>query len=168
MIYQCEIDDVLIRDAQIEDSQAILDLIKAIAKYEKMESQVTATKESIEESIFIKQHARVILVEYTGKIIGYMLYFFNYSTFTGGANLYLEDLFLLEEYRHLGIGKALFRILAQIALEQKAKRIDWVCLNWNEPSLKFYKRINAKAISEWVLHRLEGEDIAKLANEETI
>ncbi|MDE5714982.1 MAG: GNAT family N-acetyltransferase, partial [Anaeroplasmataceae bacterium] len=94
---------------------------------------------------------------------GYMLYFYNYSTFTGNANLYLEDLFILKEYRKMGIGKTLFHILAKKAVKENCKRIDWVCLHWNQPSLDFYKSIGAKRLDEWVVHRLEEKEIKKLA-----
>ena len=92
-----------------------------------------------------------------------MLYFFNYSTFTGGANIYLEDLFIYKEYRHKGYGKEMLRILANIALENNAKRIDWVCLNWNKPSLEFYQSLGANKLDCWILHRLEEENIKKIA-----
>jgi GNAT superfamily N-acetyltransferase len=150
-------------EAKESDCQAILDLIYGIARYEKMTDQVTATVESLYDSLFVKQRAKVILAYENDALIGYMLYFFNYSTFTGGANIYLEDLFIYEEYRHKGYGKEMLRILAQIALENNAKRIDWVCLDWNEPSLEFYKKIAAEKLDCWVLHRLNEENIKKLA-----
>ena len=150
-------------EAEESDCQIILDLIHGIAKYEKMTDQVTATVDSLYDSLFVKQRAKVILAYEENIAVGYMLYFFNYSTFTGGANIYLEDLFIYEEYRHKGYGKEMLRILAQIALKNNAKRIDWVCLDWNEPSLEFYKKIGAEKLDCWVLHRLNEENIKKLA-----
>lgn len=150
-------------DAEDKDCEAILELIYGIAKYEKMTDQVTATVESLHDSLFVKKRAKVVLAYENSKLIGYMLYFFNYSTFTGGANIYLEDLFIYEEYRHKGYGKEMLRVLAQIALDNDAKRIDWVCLDWNKPSLDFYKSIGAEKLDCWVLHRLNEEGIKRLA-----
>lgn len=150
-------------DAEDKDCEAILELIYGIAKYEKMTDQVTATVESLHDSLFVKKRAKVVLAYENSKLIGYMLYFFNYSTFTGGANIYLEDLFIYEEYRHKGYGKEMLRVLALIALDNDAKRIDWVCLDWNKPSLDFYKSIGAEKLDCWVLHRLNEESIKRLA-----
>ena len=150
-------------EAEDKDCEAILELIYGIAKYEKMTDQVTATVESLHDSLFVKKRAKVVLAYENSKLIGYMLYFFNYSTFTGGANIYLEDLFIYEEYRHKGYGKEMLRVLAQIALDNNAKRIDWVCLDWNKPSLDFYKSIGAEKLDCWVLHRLNEESIKRLA-----
>ena len=150
-------------EAEDKDCEAILELIYGIAKYEKMTDQVTATVESLHDSLFVKKRAKVVLAYENSKLIGYMLYFFNYSTFTGGANIYLEDLFIYEEYRHKGYGKEMLRVLAQIALDNNAKRIDWVCLDWNKPSLDFYKSIGAEKLDCWVLHRLNEEGIKRLA-----
>lgn len=150
-------------EAEDKDCEAILELIYGIAKYEKMTDQVTATVESLHDSLFVKKRAKVVLAYENSKLIGYMLYFFNYSTFTGGANIYLEDLFIYEEYRHKGYGKEMLRVLAQIALDNDAKRIDWVCLDWNKPSLDFYKSIGAEKLDCWVLHRLNEEGIKRLA-----
>ena len=163
MEYITKYEKLKLIEAKESDCQAILDLIYGIARYEKMTEQVTATVESLYDSLFVKQRAKVILAYENDKAIGYMLYFFNYSTFTGGANIYLEDLFIYEEYRHKGYGKEMLRVLAQIALENKAQRIDWVCLDWNKPSLDFYKSINAEKLDCWVLHRLNEENIKKLA-----
>lgn len=150
-------------EAEDKDCEAILELIYGIAKYEKMTDQVTATVESLHDSLFVKKRAKVVLAYENSKLIGYMLYFFNYSTFTGGTNIYLEDLFIYEEYRHKGYGKEMLRVLAQIALDNDAKRIDWVCLDWNKPSLDFYKSIGAEKLDCWVLHRLNEESIKRLA-----
>lgn len=166
MKYETNILDFTLEDASIEDADKILELIYEIANYEKLTDQVIATKESLIESIFIKKRAFVVLAKFKNEVIGYMLYFYNFSTFTGGSNLYLEDLYLKPEYRHRGYGKTMFKVLAQIALKEKANRIDWVCLDWNEPSLKFYHSIGAKALNNWVVHRLEGNDIIKLANKD--
>lgn len=164
MKYKVDIEGLEVEDARPEECGTILNLIKEIALYEKMLDQVTATEESLYESIFVQQRAHVVLIRYQQKEIGYMLYFFNYSTFTGGANLYLEDLFILKEYRHFGIGKQMFQILAQIALTNNCQRIDWVCLDWNETGLKFYQSIGAELLDFWVVHRLEKDNIKRVAD----
>lgn len=164
MIYKTTIKNVDFMDATIDDIEDILFLIHKIAEYEKMSDDVFATYESLKESLFVEKRAHVILAKTLGKTIGYMLYFYNYSTFTGSSNLYLEDLFILKEYRHIGIGKAFFKILITKAFQEKCKRIDWVCLSWNEPALTFYSSIHAKRLDEWVLHRLEEKDIINLVN----
>ncbi len=164
MKYETKIEGLELFDATEANVSDILGLIKEIAIYEKMLKDVTATEESLRVSLFEKKRAYVILARYDQKIVGYMLYFFNYSTFVGDANLYLEDLFILKEYRHLGIGSAFFKVLGRIALRENCKRIDWVCLNWNEPSLRFYQSLGAKRLDYWVLHRLEEKEIQKLAN----
>lgn len=163
MKYDTEIKDLELVDAEPKDVPDLLDLIYEIASYEQLTSEVTATKESLQESLFERKRAYVVLARLRNKTIGYMLYFFNYSTFTGSENLYLEDIFILKEYRHLGIGKALFKVLASIALQHNCKRIDWVCLNWNEPSLKFYQSLHAVRHDEWIVHRLTEEDIQRIA-----
>lgn len=163
MKYETNITGFELVEATIEDCKDILDLIYGIAKYEKMTDQVEATEESLRESIFIRKRAKVILAKENGKVIGYMLYFYNFSTFVGRENLYLEDLFLYEDYRHKGYGKVMFKVLAQIAVAENIKRIDWVCLDWNQSGLDFYKRIGANPLDFWVVHRLEGKSIKDLA-----
>lgn len=162
MEYTTRINNFKLIPAKPNDCETILNLIKGIAEYEKMTNEVTATVESLYDSLFIQERAKVILAYENDKVIGYMLYFFNYSTFTGSANIYLEDLFIYKEYRHKGYGREMLRILAEIAIKNNAKRIDWVCLDWNKPSLEFYKSIGAKSLDCWVLHRIEEESIKKL------
>lgn len=154
--------------AKESDCEEILNLIKEIAEYEKMSSCVTATKNVLYDSIFIKKRATVIMARLNDKVIGYLLYFYNFSTFTGTSNIYIEDIYLKKEYRNNGYGKIMLRILANIALKENALRIDWTCLNWNEPSLAFYKKNKAKRLDEWVLHRLEYKEIKLLASEITM
>ena len=132
-IYENAVPGLVIRQAQEEDCAAILELIWGIAKYEKLEHQVVATEESLRESIFVRRRADVLLAEYEGKTVGYALYFYNFSTFIGRENLYLEDIFVLPEMRGKGIGKALLTCVAGIAVEQGCSRMDWVCLDWNTP-----------------------------------
>lgn len=152
-----------IRYATREDSGLILNFIQQLAEYEKMEDQVAATEAKIQETLFDKNQAEVIFGELDGNPIAFALFFENYSTFLGQANMYLEDLFLLEAYRGRGYGRSMFRALAQIAVERGYARLDWWCLDWNEPSIAFYKRMGAAAMDEWTVYRLDREGLRKLA-----
>lgn len=156
-------DNFRIVKAKKKDAGIILDLIKEIASYEHMENDVCATVKSIKKSIFKDKRAFVSLAMLNDKVIGYILYFYNYSTFTGSCNIYLEDIYLKEEYRHNGFGKEMFKYLATEAKKINAKRIDFVCLDWNEPSLKFYNKLGAKRLDYWVLHRLDEKTINDLS-----
>ena len=126
-----------IRPARPEDCGTILELIRGIAEYEKMSDEVVATEETIRHAMFDEHVTRCLLAELDGKVIGYALYFYNYSTFIGTKGLYLEDLFLYPEYRKAGYGKRLIRELFKIAAAENCGRMEWCCLNWNTPSQEF-------------------------------
>ncbi|WP_252225444.1 GNAT family N-acetyltransferase [Clostridium sp. ZBS2] len=145
-----------------EDIPAILEFIKKIAVYEKMLDEVVATEEILRESIFENNRAHALIIEFNNKVIGYIIYFFNFSTFIGRAGLYLEDIYIDPEYRGNGIGKEAFETLVHIAKEEKCERMEWVCLDWNESSLNFYESIGAKQMNEWIIHRLDKEAIQKI------
>ncbi len=142
------------REATISDAEIILELIHDLARYEKMEEEVTATKEDIISSVFMQKKARVIIFEKDGKTAGYSLFFNNYSTFLCNAGIYIEDIFVKEEYRNKGIGKAFFEEITKIAKKEGARRIDWACLKWNTPSIEFYKKLGATHIKDWDLFRI--------------
>ena len=148
-----------------EDALTLLNFIKKIAVYEKMLDDVVATEETLKESIFKNNRAEALLIEFNGKIIGYIIYFFNFSTFIGREGLYLEDIYIDPEYRGNGIGKEAFETLVHIAKENKCERMEWVCLDWNEPSLRFYDSIGAKQMNEWIIHRLDKDALDKIHNE---
>ena len=137
--------------------------IKALAEYEKMRADVTATPESLEYWLFDKQAAEVLFAITDGKEVGFALYFNNFSTFLGKAGLYLEDIYVLPQYRGRGIGKALFAELARIAVERGYGRFEWACLDWNEPSIGFYRSLGAVGLPEWTTYRLTGGALMKLA-----
>ena len=151
------------RYAGKEDSALILDFIRQLAAYEKMSDQVIATEELLREWIFEKQKAEVLFVLADGKEVGVALFFNNFSTFLGRAGIYLEDLFVLPEYRGRGYGKALLSKLAQITLERGCGRLEWSCLDWNKPSIDFYKSIGAAAMEDWTTYRLTGSTLRKAA-----
>ena len=152
-----------IRTTTIKDSETVLSYIKKIAAYEHMSDLVVATLEDIEETIYLKNQATVYIAEYEDKPIGFMLFFYTYSTFLGRANLYLEDIYIDEAYRHHGFGKLMFKALAKKAYNERCGRIDWVCLDWNEKSIQFYKKLGAKPLDEWITFRLEENEIAELS-----
>ncbi len=151
-----------IRFAERKDLSLIKDFIMAIAEYEKMKNDVVASLDSLEEWIFDKKIANVIFISEDSKEVGFALYFYNFSTFVGRAGLYLEDLFVKKEYRGKGYGKALLKKLASIAYEDGLGRMEWVCLDWNKPSIDFYLSIGAKPMSDWTLYRLTEDEIKKV------
>jgi len=152
-----------IRPAQPDEAPLILSFIKKLADYERCSDEVVATDEVIYDSIFVKHDANVVFVEEDGVVVGFALYFYNFSTFVGRKGLYLEDLFVLPEKRGLGYGKALLHHLARIAVEHNCGRMEWICLDWNEPSLKFYRSVGAVPMSDWTIQRLDEDALKKFA-----
>ena len=152
------------RFATEADVGLILAFIRELADYEKMLSEVVATEELLHEWIFEKQKAEVIFALEQGKEVGFALYFHNFSTFLGRAGIYLEDLFVLPEYRGRGYGKGLLHKLAAIAVERGCGRLEWACLDWNTPSIDFYtKRMSAVPMDEWTTYRLTGKTLEQTA-----
>ena len=154
------------RPARRGDGKLILSFIRDLAVYEKMEDQVVATEELLEEWIFDRERAEVIFALYEGKEVGFALYFHNFSTFLGRAGIYLEDLFVLPAYRGKGLGKGLLKQLAAIAMERGCGRLEWSCLDWNRPSIDFYLSMGAVPMEEWTVYRVTGQSLRKLAEKE--
>ena len=152
-----------IRFATENDCALILHFIRDLAEYEKMADQVVASEELLREWIFEKQKAEVLFVCEEGKELGFALFFHNFSTFLGRAGIYLEDLFVLPEYRGKGYGKALLKKLAQIAVERGCGRLEWSCLDWNSPSIDFYRSLGAIPMDDWTTYRLTGETLKKMS-----
>ena len=151
------------RFAGEEDCPLILAFIRGLADYERMSDQVVATEEILREWIFEKKKAEVLFVCENDKEVGFALFFHNFSTFLGRAGIYLEDLFVLPAYRKKGYGKALLKKLAQITVERGCGRLEWACLDWNKPSIDFYKTLGAAAMDEWTIYRLTGETLTEMA-----
>jgi len=154
-----------IKPATIKDAQTIVDLIKAIAEYEKLSDQVQATTETIIEHLFSqKSYAECIIAFENNEPIGFALFFHNFSTFVSKPGIYLEDLFVLESHRGKGYGKKLLLQLIALAKQRNCGRVEWSVLNWNKPAIDFYESIGATAMNEWTTYRLNEETINKLVN----
>ena len=158
--------EVTFRFAEEKDCGMILHFIKELASYEKMLDEVVATEEILREWIFEKKKAEVIFACENGKEIGFALFFHNFSTFLGRAGIYLEDLYVAPEYRGKGYGKALLKKLAQIAVERGCGRLEWWCLDWNRPSIDFYRSLGAEAMDEWTVYRIAGNTLQELGGAE--
>ena len=154
-----------IRQATIEDSALILRFVTELAIYEKAENEVIAKQSDIENSIFGKDSsAKAVICSINNQPVGFAVYFFNYSTWLGKHGLYLEDLYVSQEYRGAGAGKALLKHLAGIALSKNCGRFEWSVLDWNEPAIQFYRSIGAISQDEWVGYRLTGKALEEFAN----
>lgn len=151
------------RFAKKEDCALILYFIKELASYEKMLGEVVADEKILEEWIFDKQKAEVVFVMENEKEVGFALFFHNFSTFLGRAGIYLEDLFVLPEFRGRGYGKALLKKLASIAVERGCGRLEWWCLDWNKPSIDFYLSLGAEPMSDWTTYRITGDTLRRMA-----
>ncbi len=152
-----------LRAAEERDLPVILTFIRELAAYENMLDQVVATEELLREWLFEKQKAEVLLAEAEGEALGFALFFHNFSTFLGRAGLYLEDLYVRPAYRGRGVGKALLRALARIAVERGCGRLEWSCLDWNKPSIAFYLSLGARPMEGWTVYRLTGDTLRQLA-----
>jgi len=151
------------RFATEADCALILDFIRRLASYEKMSDQVVATETLLREWIFEKQKAEVLFICEDEREVGFALFFHNFSTFLGRAGIYLEDLFVLPEYRGKGYGKALLRRLAQITVERGCGRLEWSCLDWNRPSIDLYLSLGAVPLEDWTSYRLTGDTLREMA-----
>ena len=151
------------RFAQREDVPLILQFIRDLASYEKMLDQVVADEATLELWLFDKRSAEVLFAMADGREVGFALFFHNFSTFLGRAGLYLEDLYVLPEYRGQGYGTAILRKLAAIAVERGCGRLEWWCLDWNTPSIGFYRSLGAEPMDQWTVYRIAGDTLHQLA-----
>ena len=155
------------RFANENDCRLILKFIRSLAKYEKMEDDVVATEALLREQLFEKKKAEVLFVMDEDKEVGFALFFHNFSTFLGRAGIYLEDLYVRPAYRGRGYGKALLRELAHIAVNCGCGRLEWACLDWNQPSIDFYKSLGAVPMDEWTVYRAAGDTLLRMAGRKT-
>ncbi len=154
-----------LKKANSKDSPLILDFIKLLAKYEKLEHEVVASEQHIEKTIFNNQSNVEVFFGYEdGTPVGFMLFFQNYSTFLAKSGIYLEDLFVKKEYRGKGYGKKMLHFLANLVVERDWGRLEWAVLDWNKPAIDFYKSMGAKPMESWIINRLAGPSLEKLAN----
>jgi len=156
---------LIIRQATPSDVSVLFELIIALAEYEKLTHTVSGSADALEKHLFgNKSYAEAILAEWVSKPVGFALFFHNYSTFLTLPGIYLEDLFVLPEYRRQGIGKALISYLAKLTVERGCGRLEWSVLNWNEPAINFYKSIGASILDEWRICRVTGDSLNNLGN----
>ncbi len=163
-IYDTEIKDFKIRFAERKDAALILTFIKELAEYENMSEEVVATAEILEKTIFDQQQCEVIIGEYKNIPVAFALFFHNFSTFLGRPGIFLEDLFVKPEYRGLGIGTILLAFLAKLTKDRSCGRLEWNCLDWNEPSIRFYKKLGAVPMDCWTTYRVHNDALNALAS----
>lgn len=157
--------DIRVRDATEEDVPLILSLIRELAEYERLSSEVVATEDGLRESLFGKRRfAEVLVAEHDGAPAGFALFFHNFSTFLGRPGIYLEDLYVKPAFRGAGVGKRLLVYLARLAKERDCGRLEWSVLDWNEPSIGFYRKLGAVAMDDWTVYRLAGGALEELAD----
>lgn len=154
---------VTIRKAVVDDVPLILDFIKSLAEYEKLENEVVADEAILKEWLFEKKKAEVVFAcNEKGEACGFALYFYNFSTFLGRAGIYLEDLFVKKEHRHGGFGKALLTYLAHKCCEEGLGRLEWSCLDWNQSAVDFYRSLGAVSMDGWTTFRVTGSTLEEL------
>ena len=155
----------MIRYARSEDIPRILQLIQDLAEYEKAPLEAVATESQLQDSIFgPNPHAFAHVAEFEGEVVGISIWFLNYSTWLGKPGIYLEDLFVAPEHRGKGLGLGLLKELAKICIERDYERLQWWVLDWNEPSIEFYKSLGAVAMDEWTVYRVSGDALKKLGS----
>ena len=154
-----------LRRAVRADVAQILRLIRALAEYEKLAHEVVATEAALADTLFGERPAaEVLLAEEGGRAVGFALFFPNYSTFLARPGIYLEDLFVEPACRGKGLGKALLKAVARIAVERGCGRLEWAVLDWNAPAIGFYRNLGAKPLDDWTVMRLTGEALRKLGS----
>lgn len=161
---ETKIEDFKIRFAKEEDVGLVLRFIKELADYEELLHEVVATEEILMETLFVNKDAEVVIAEFRDEPVGFALFFHNFSTFLGRPGLYLEDLYIQPEVRGKGFGKMLLTFLADLAIQRKCGRFEWWCLDWNEPSIEFYKSIGAVPMDEWTVFRVNDQALIDLAD----
>ncbi len=153
-----------IHSATPDDAALLLELVKELATYERLAHEVVATPDEIRESLFGKnRRAEALLLREGDKAVAFAIFFHNFSTFVGRAGIYLEDIYVKPEYRGKGYGKRLFQEVAKIAVERNCGRYEWAVLDWNQPAIDFYKSFGARAMSDWTVFRLDGDELRRLA-----
>lgn len=153
----------ILREANPDDMPLLMELIRELAAYEKISHEVKTNEEMLKEAIFTNKVAHALMAEYEGAPAGYILYFFSFSSFLGLPGLYLEDIYIRPEYRGRGFGKASLAYLARLAVEKNCWGMEWTVLDWNKPSIGFYEELGAVNRGGWLIYRLKGEELSRLA-----
>jgi GNAT superfamily N-acetyltransferase len=160
------LNDFCIRSSTVDDCELILGFIQELADYEKLSHEVVATSATLAETLFgDKAYAEVLIAEYQGAAVGYALFFHNFSTFTGRPGIYLEDIYIQPQMRAKGFGKSLLSYIAKLAVGRNCTRVEWSVLDWNEPSIQFYRSIGAAPMEGWTVQRLDGDELSSFAKE---
>jgi len=169
MSIETAIEGFRIEQAGSGDAPLILDFIKKLADYEKLSHEVVATEEALNRYLFSPEKvAEVVIGYFQDQAVGFALYFYNFSTFLARPGIYLEDLYVLEDFRGKGFGKILLCYLASLAVEKGCGRLEWAVLDWNEPSISFYKSLGAETMDEWLINRATGETLRNMARMFTV
>lgn len=154
------------RSGELADVPLIAELIRGLARYEKLEEQVSMTEEKLTEALFgERRYAETLIAEDGGEAVGFALFFHNFSTFLAQPGIYLEDLFVKPEHRGKGVGRLLLERLARLAVDRGCGRLEWAVLDWNVDAIKFYERLGARPNSDWTVYRLSAEALHRLAGE---
>ena len=154
-----------IRPATVDDCDTLASLIRELAVYEKLENEAKATAADLRRDLFGERvYAEALIAEMGDQAVGFALFFSNYSTFKGRPGLYLEDLFVKPDYRGQGLGTRLLARIARLAVERGCGQFEWVVLDWNEPSIGFYRSLGARPMNEWTVFRLDDSALTELAN----
>ncbi len=159
------IDGFSIRFAGEKDTETICELIKELADYEKLQDGLELTEELLQESLFRRNIVETIIGEYEKRAVAYAIFFHNFSSFTGRIGIYIEDLYVKPQMRKKGFGEAMFSFIAKLAVKRKCGRLEWSCLDWNKPSIAFYKKMGAVPLEQWTMYRLTGRNLEKAAGE---
>lgn len=166
MATETKIEGFIIRKAEPGDVSVVLEFIRRLAEYEHLIHEVEATEERLGRYLFGEEKvAEAVIGFYNGTPVGFAIYFFNFSTFLAKPGIYIEDLYILEEYRGQGFGKVMLAFLARQASESGCGRLEWAVLDWNEPSIVFYKSLGARLMNEWIINRVTGEALSELAGQ---
>ncbi|MCK5811952.1 MAG: GNAT family N-acetyltransferase [Clostridiales bacterium] len=163
VVHKTPIEQFTLKQAKIKDIPLILSFIKKLAAYENLSHEVSVTEDVLKDSLFVRKSAEVYIANYEDKPVGFMLFYYNFSTFNGKPGIYLEDLYIDEPMRHRGFGKAMLGFLANLTIKRDCLRLEWACLDWNHPSIDFYKKLKSSPLNDWTVYRLSGENLNFLA-----
>jgi GNAT superfamily N-acetyltransferase len=154
-----------VRFAQEEDSAELFAMVRELAEYEKLLGCFEATEQLIRKALFERHIAEALIAEFKGEAVGYAVFFYNFSTFVGRPGIYIEDIYVKPKMRGRGFGKSMFSFIAKLAVERNCGRLEWACLDWNAPSIAFYKKMSAAEMDEWTLYRLTGKALENVARD---